>query len=49
MMIFLFALSMMIAMSASAIILLLEERAAKRQNKSKGAFDLHNVHKNSQF
>ncbi|MGU3576388.1 hypothetical protein ACLBWZ_12675 [Brucellaceae bacterium C25G] len=40
MMIFLFALSMMIAMAVSAIILLLEERASKHQNKSERAFNL---------
>ncbi|MHC3940146.1 hypothetical protein ACI0FR_01455 [Paenochrobactrum sp. BZR 201-1] len=49
MMIFLLALSMMIAMTASAIILLLEERASKRQNKSRGAISWHAMHNNRNF
>ncbi|WP_195714361.1 MULTISPECIES: hypothetical protein [unclassified Brucella] len=39
MMIFLLALSMMVAMAASAIILLLEENANKRQRVRQVAFD----------
>ena len=49
MMIFLLALSMMIAMATSAIILLLEERASKRQNKSNGAFYWQAMHKSPHF
>ncbi|OYR19186.1 hypothetical protein CEV31_2534 [Brucella thiophenivorans] len=40
MMIFLLALSMMIAMAISAIILLLEENEAKRQRVRPAAFSL---------
>lgn len=46
MMLFLLALSMMIAMSASAIILLLEEHASKRQNKLKRPISWYVMHKN---
>ncbi len=40
MMIFLLALSMMVAMAVSAIILLLEEKETKRQRVRQVAFDL---------
>ncbi|MBN9046379.1 MAG: hypothetical protein J0H18_12035 [Rhizobiales bacterium] len=43
MMIFLLALSMMVAMAASAIILLIDESEAKRQRVRQVAFDLSAV------
>lgn len=43
MMIFLLALSMMVAMAASAIILLLEENEAKRQRVRYVAFDINTL------
>lgn len=43
MMIFLLAISMMIAMTASAIVLLLEESAAKRQRVRQVAFDINSI------
>ncbi|MBA8849755.1 hypothetical protein FHW20_000659 [Ochrobactrum intermedium] len=43
MMIFLLALSMMVAMVASAIILLLEENEAKRQRVRHVAFDINTL------
>ncbi len=43
MMIFLLALSMMVAMAASAIILLLEEADAKRQRVHPTAFNIHTL------
>lgn len=43
MMIFLLALSMMVAMAASAIILLLEENEAKRQRVRQIAFDINTL------
>ena len=43
MMIFLLALSMMVAMAASAIILLLEENDAKRQRVRQVAFDINSL------
>ncbi|MCX2697126.1 MULTISPECIES: hypothetical protein [Ochrobactrum] len=45
MMIFLLALSMMVAMAASAIVLLLEENEAKRQRIRPAAFNLNAVRK----
>lgn len=43
MMIFLLALSMMVAMAASAIILLIEENEAKRQRVRQVAFDINTL------
>lgn len=43
MMIFLLALSMMVAMAVSAIILLLEEKEAKRQRVRQVAFDINSL------
>ncbi|WP_411506298.1 hypothetical protein [Brucella anthropi] len=43
MMIFLLALSMMVAMAVSAIILLLEENEAKRQRVRQVAFDINSL------
>ncbi|MFC7064793.1 hypothetical protein [Brucella rhizosphaerae] len=45
MMIFLLALSMMVAMAASAIVLLLEENEAKRQRVRPTAFSLSTMRK----
>ncbi|MBO1039377.1 hypothetical protein J3U99_01015 [Brucella pituitosa] len=45
MMIFLLALSMMVAMAASAIVLLLEENEAKRQRVRPAAFNLSTMRK----
>lgn len=45
MMIFLLALSMMVAMAASAIILLLEENEAKRNRVRPAAFSLSAMRK----
>mgnify|MGYP003614110920 FL=1 len=45
MMIFLLALSMMVAMAASAIILLLEENEAKRNRVRPAAFSLSSMRK----
>ena len=43
MMIFLLALSMMVAMAASAIILLIEENESKRQRVRQVAFDINTL------
>ena len=43
MMVFLLALSMMVAMIASAIILLLEENETKRQRVRQVAFDINTL------
>ena len=43
MMIFLLALSMMVAMAASAIILLLEENETKRQRLRQVSFDINSL------
>ncbi|MEJ5079925.1 MULTISPECIES: hypothetical protein [unclassified Ochrobactrum] len=45
MMIFLLALSMMVAMAASAVILLLEENEAKRNRVRPAAFSLSSMSK----
>jgi len=45
MMIFLLALSMMVAMAVSAIVLLLEENEAKRQRVRPAAFSLSSMRK----
>ena len=43
MMVFLLALSMMVAMAVSAIILLLEENETKRQRVRQVAFDINTL------
>ena len=43
MIVFLLALSMMVAMAASAIILLLEENETKRQRVRQVAFDINTL------